>query len=231
MNQKAIATAGAALLLLGSTSAHAANLLSNGDFATGTLSSWTQTGGPVQDTQPNRVVVYSNPGNIYGESVPQDPYSLTTTHAAYFSSDVPTVLGAGISQTFNVAHTGSYVISFDYYIPSNGVANPYDAGLTVSDGGGTLASFDAQGLGNHGWKRFTTTQTLTAGWNDLTFNLTVPQNYAEEARFQYGADFIMTNASVSGVPEPATWAFMIIGFFGLGALLRRRGGLALRATA
>jgi len=29
--------------------------------------------------------------------------------------------------------------------------------------------------------------------------------------------------SIPGVPEPATWAMMLIGFFGLGALLRRRG--------
>ena len=29
-----------------------------------------------------------------------------------------------------------------------------------------------------------------------------------------------------GVPEPATWAMMLMGFGGLGALLRRRRGLA-----
>jgi len=32
--------------------------------------------------------------------------------------------------------------------------------------------------------------------------------------------------SVSGIPEPATWATMLVGFFGLGAALRARRGLA-----
>ena len=36
--------------------------------------------------------------------------------------------------------------------------------------------------------------------------------------------------SVGGVPEPATWAMMIIGFGGAGAMLRRRRG-ALSLTA
>jgi hypothetical protein len=32
-------------------------------------------------------------------------------------------------------------------------------------------------------------------------------------------------AGVGGVPEPATWAMMLIGFGGLGAVLRRRRSL------
>ena len=40
-----------------------------------------------------------------------------------------------------------------------------------------------------------------------------------------------TNPLGGGVPEPATWAMMIIGFGGIGALLRRRRALALVAAA
>ena len=34
-----------------------------------------------------------------------------------------------------------------------------------------------------------------------------------------------------GVPEPATWAMMLTGFGGLGALMRRRRALSVAATA
>jgi hypothetical protein len=32
----------------------------------------------------------------------------------------------------------------------------------------------------------------------------------------------LDNVSVTAVPEPATWAMMILGFFGLGFVARRR---------
>ena len=40
-----------------------------------------------------------------------------------------------------------------------------------------------------------------------------------------------TFTSDGGVPEPATWAMMLTGFGGLGALMRRRRALAVAATA
>ena len=33
---------------------------------------------------------------------------------------------------------------------------------------------------------------------------------------------LLDGVSLTTVPEPATWAMMIMGFFGLGAVLRRR---------
>ena len=40
---------------------------------------------------------------------------------------------------------------------------------------------------------------------------------------------ISTRRPMAAVPEPATWAMMLMGFGGLGAILRRRRGLALAA--
>ena len=37
-----------------------------------------------------------------------------------------------------------------------------------------------------------------------------------------GAFVVLDGVSLTTVPEPATWAMMIMGFFGLGAVLRRR---------
>jgi len=36
--------------------------------------------------------------------------------------------------------------------------------------------------------------------------------------------FNSTTPAPAGVPEPATWAMMIMGFMGVGAAVRRRGG-------
>jgi hypothetical protein len=45
--------------------------------------------------------------------------------------------------------------------------------------------------------------------------------------------FTLTTNGVAagGVPEPATWAMMLVGIGGLGAAMRRRNGLAAAATA
>jgi hypothetical protein len=47
-----------------------------------------------------------------------------------------------------------------------------------------------------------------------------------------GKNFLITNLSVtSAVPEPATWGMMILGFGGLGVMLRRRRALAVVRVA
>ena len=44
-----------------------------------------------------------------------------------------------------------------------------------------------------------------------------------------GVDFVLTG-EVSAVPEPSTWAMMILGFAGLGIMAyRRRGGAMIAA--
>lgn len=42
---------------------------------------------------------------------------------------------------------------------------------------------------------------------------------------------ILDNVSITAVPEPATWAMLIMGFAGVGAALRRRSGRLTRVTA
>jgi hypothetical protein len=67
------------------------------------------------------------------------------------------------------------------------------------------------------WQQFTTTFVATAASATLQFRDLAVENNS-------GGDLGIDNVSVTGagVPEPAGWAMMLVGFFGLGALLRRR---------
>lgn len=66
--------------------------------------------------------------------------------------------------------------------------------------------------------------TLVQGQNTLTFAYAgAPQGAGDESWALSGVA-VSGEAFVSpaGVPEPATWAMMLLGFFGMGAALRRR---------
>lgn len=62
------------------------------------------------------------------------------------------------------------------------------------------------------------------------FNVTAPSAGFYNFTMSYGEccgpparlEFDVNGAPVGGIPEPATWAMMLLGFFGLGAMLRRR---------
>lgn len=81
----------------------------------------------------------------------------------------------------------------------------------------------------------TKTGTFTLGFQNQPNELVLTDPYV---RFQ-GINFTNGNKTITGasgvsrvvgvVPEPETWAMMILGFFGLGALLRRRQPLTSNA--
>jgi PEP-CTERM motif len=54
-----------------------------------------------------------------------------------------------------------------------------------------------------------------------------PNNYIDN----YNGQFISGNFNISAVPEPSTWAMMILGFAGIGFMAyRRKNGAALRVA-
>jgi hypothetical protein len=71
------------------------------------------------------------------------------------------------------------------------------------------------------WTHFSET-FLATGNEDLTFTNTVGGG---------NGGVFLDNISVSAVPEPAAWALMLSGFFGLGAMVRasRRTPLSIAA--
>ena len=88
-------------------------------------------------------------------------------------------------------------------------AVPYGVGLNVLYGPAVL-SYVAQ--------------NATTDSNDVVLNFSDLQNYNATS----GDAQIWTHFAVEGVPEPATWAMMLLGFGGIGFVMRRgRGNLAL----
>ena len=111
-----------------------------------------------------------------------------------------------------IAGPGRYILEF-LYSPRPGIAAGSN-GILVSMNGAALApSFTAQGGQNTLWSLKTIDFVApTSNWQ-LSFS-------AVGLSDSLGG--YVDNIKLTAVPEPATWAMMILGFGYMGALLRRR---------
>ena len=142
-------------------------------------------------------------------------------HALYFVADASTET---LSQQVWL-NPGLYTIGFDTYVPFNGYDNSGDATFTGTIAGVTLANFSAHASVPGQWMSYAGVADIaTAGW------------YTAEFTYNSGAapaaDFLVDRAYIVAgnvVPEPTTWALMIMGFGGAGALLRQRRRQAVAA--
>jgi len=150
--------------------------------------------------------------------------------------------------TLDLANYTDALLRFDFSIDSEwsydgfnviaatGAFSPPNGLLTPSEGAwGTMSN----NLSNLGKKAISGKQD-----GALLFDLTQFAGQTVNLRFQYQSDWgaqgrgvlfdniLATGTAIPGagaVPEPATWAMLIFGFFGSGAMLRqsrRRNGLA-----
>jgi hypothetical protein len=117
--------------------------------------------------------------------------------------------------------------NFDFSINPGNLTN-FTANLTVT-GDGQISSLNPLGIGDN------TTNTAGAKQNseNMAFGLFSGFNFNPNADVTYTFDLTLTNAAgqvVSSdqiqvaVPEPSTWAMMIVGFLGLGLTVYRRKG-------
>lgn len=145
-------------------------------------------------------------------------YNFLPGHGSYIDLDGSTGSGNNpAGQLTSVASfgPGSYTITFDLAGNQRGAASQE---TVVSLGGFSQAFTLASGVG------FTTHSitftTLTGG--HLKFTETGPSD-------QQGN--LLDNVVLTAVPEPSTWAMMILGFFGVGFVAyRRKSGAALRVA-
>lgn len=220
MSMRAIARKGLlAGFVLACATAQAGNILLNGDFQTGDLTSWTP------------FTTSSNGTN--GASLP-DVVSFNTTgsgatDAAQF--DVGEISytglpeGGGLTQTFTLGSGGSYMV-FANIASTSGFFNAdagtfsilIDGSLVVSDDLGQIATAGDVDLGT-----LDGSVSLTSGVH--TFEILITRDYdsAGAATPSEYIDNVSLSASGSSTPEPGTFALVALALIGIG-LHRRRSG-------
>ncbi|TAJ68652.1 MAG: PEP-CTERM sorting domain-containing protein [Phenylobacterium sp.] len=202
----------------------------NGSFETGTLD-WVYSG--VGDDVPGHkatIIDYNSgagyPTGAFGEPIPFDDSASPSpdavgSHAAYFVADHSTET---LSQTVSL-DVGLYTIGFSVYVPFNGFNNSGNATFTGTVAGVNLANFTVDGTTPGVWKHYAGVANITVAGDYLT-------SFTYDSGLAPAGDFVVDRAYIVAgnvVPEPSTWALMITGFGGAGAMLRRRRQAAVAA--
>lgn len=139
------------------------------------------------------------------------------------SLDLSALSGGSVTQTLATIVGKTYTVTFSLAGNPDG---PDDGKIAVTSVSGSLPQIDIFTVGpanthaNMGWKTFIYTFTAFDTSSDLTF--------ASATNTPFGP--ALDNVSISAIPEPATWAMMIIGFGAAGGAIRsarRRGALGL----
>lgn len=137
-----------------------------------------------------------------------------TPQSTPFSLDLVGNISGAISQTFGTIAGHTYNLSFYFSNNSYGSPQPAEANLTVGSlsdtifhGGATPSVMD--------WTLYSGTFTALANSTTLTFteNDTTPC---------CNGGIALDSVSVTAIPEPATWAMMVLGFMGVGFMAYRR---------
>jgi hypothetical protein len=214
------AVACAAGLAFASQATAAVNLLANGSFETGDFTGWSYAGVTPLGA-PAVVIPYNSPAGYpngaFGEPIPPDNSASPSPdpvgdNAAYFVADAANEV---LSQTVFL-DAGLYTIGFSVYVPFNGFNNSGDASFTGTVAGVNLANFNVDGSAPGTWVHF-------AG----VANIAVAGNYLTAFTYNSGpapaGDFVVDRAYIvagNAIPEPTTWALMLLGFGGAGGMLR-----------
>jgi len=224
-------------------SAATTNLVLNGsfegDFAGDSLLDHWTTIGSALDGYPPVAIPYNQaagvlyPNGAQGEPIPPDSVTSSLSpdaagaHGVYFVTD--NASGLALVQTIHL-DAGSYDIGFDSYDTFNGSVQPADAYLTAEILGVTVADFSLSSVSPGVWSTHAgVAQIQQAGDYQITFAFSTPDAPTNAKDVIIDRAFVVADAAgggveipTGGVPEPASWALMILGFGTVGAALRRR---------
>lgn len=208
--KQVLVAAATAAVLGAATPVLSAELILNGDFEAG-LTNWTAVGQVGANTA-------ANYGPCCGTTGGEPAYS--GNHFAAFGSG--NIVGlSSLSQIIGTVAGASYNLSF--------LAGAFGANtnVVVTSAGGATNSFTVT-ANNNANTTFSSHafSFLGSGVDTITFSVNSPPSD--------NTDALIDNVSVIGqaptaVPEPAAWALMIMGFGGVGALVRRRRWALARA--
>ena len=191
-----------------SASPASANLVSNGDFETGNFSGWTVTP-PTGDVL---VLTGSDYQPCCGTT---GTAAALSNHFASFGPGNIAITGVTLGQTFSTVAGQTYQFSFDYGALGGG-SEQLQFEIITGSSAQILTAIANDDL-NHVFKTMTGTFTAS-GSTTIRFG-----DFGGLADTQANnVDFILDNVSVAAVPEPSTWAMMILGFAGVGFMTYRR---------
>jgi len=194
----------AACVLIGSAAAAPINLIDNGSFedvkqANGTWSIYTKNFAGWQVNKTYGVELRNNVAGAAFDGV--NFVELDTTGNSW------------ISQTFDTTIGQSYKVSF-YFSPRAGVAaDSNDISALINGATALTASGSGVGASGNVWKEYSFNFVAAGDLSTLGFKAGGLSN-------SYGGS--LDNVSVTAVPEPSSWATMLVGLLGLGAMTRRR---------
>ena len=129
----------------------------------------------------------------------------------------------------NSSTGGDFTSSFQFM---NNQLGYYNFALTTSTTGATIGALELLDAANHvlltgsGTSLFTTVNLAANTWYTFQYSGTLPTNLALPGGGVGNGGTVSGNAScyaaAGAVPEPATWAMMLLGFGGIGMAMRRR---------
>jgi hypothetical protein len=205
------------------------NLIKNGSFeagapGTGGFTDWTKSNTPsgVGRDQAGTIIPYNStatyPFGAYREPVsPDNSVSFSPdavgNQAAYFVGDFSA--NETISQ-MTFLNPGLYRIGFSFLLTANGLENPGNSSFsaTILSTPVATTNINSSSLGQVWTHVSGLTNIATAGFYETRFVF--------NSNFDPSKDIVIDRVYAVAVPEPQTWAMLIVGFGLVGAAARRR---------